>query len=83
MIRLKDYIDFVTSLVEMEEVKEGKFVLPIHMDFQLSRVNHRELQKEVRDIKEQEIVNDELVEPFEVDILGVTLRFEHIGYEHE
>jgi hypothetical protein len=81
MIRLKDYVDFVTSLVEMDEVKNGKFVLPINMDFKLSRLNHRELQKEVLGIKEQEIIKNNLVEPFEVDILGVTLRFEHEGYE--
>jgi hypothetical protein len=81
MVKLKDYIDFVTSLIEMEEVKSGKFVLPIHMDFQLSRLNHRELQKEVMNIKEQEIVKDSLIEPFEIDILGITLKFEHMDYD--
>ena len=81
MIKLKEYIDFITSLIEMDEVKQGKFILPTHMGFQLEMMNHRELQKEVRKAKEQEIVGDDLVEPFEIDILGVTLQFEHIGYE--
>lgn len=81
MIRLKEYVDFVTSLVEMEEVKNGKFVLPIHMDFQLTKLNHRELRKEVSKIKEEEVSKEDLVEPFEINILGVTLKFEHEGYD--
>jgi hypothetical protein len=81
MIKLKEYIDFVTSLVEMDEVKKGKFVLPTHMDFQLEILNHRELRKEVSKIKEEEVSKENLVEPFEINILGVTLKFEHEGYE--
>ena len=82
MIKLKEYIDFVTSLVEMDEVKKGKFVLPTHMDFQLEILNHRELRKEVSKIKEEEVSKENLVEPFEINILGVTLKFEHEGYEN-
>ena len=81
MIKLKEYTDFITSLVEMEEVKKGKFILPTHMAFQLEMMNHRELHKEVLKAKEQEIIGDDLVEPFEIDILGVTLKFKHEGYE--
>lgn len=81
MIRLKDYVDFITSLVEMEEVKEGKFILPTNIEFNLEMMNHRELQREVLKAKEVEVVADELVEPFEIDVLGVTLRFIHLGYE--
>ncbi len=81
MVKLKDYVDFVTSLVEMDEVKEGKFILPTKMEFNLEMLNHREIKKEVLKAKEEEIVKDELVEPFEIEVLGVTLKFEHIGYE--
>ena len=81
MVRLKEYVDFVTSLVEMEEVKEGKFTLPKHMGFMLEKMNHREIHKEVRNIKEEMVVGDDLVKPFEINILGVTLKFEHDGYE--
>jgi len=81
MVRLKNYVDFITSLVEMDEVKEGKFILPSNLEFNLEMMNHRELKKEVLKAKEEEIVKDDLVEPFEIDILGVTLKFEHIGYE--
>jgi hypothetical protein len=81
MITLKEYVDFITSLVEMDEVKSGKFTLPTEMGFQLEMLNHREIQKEVMKLKGQEVVTDELVEPFEINILGVTLKFEHEGYE--
>ena len=81
MVRLKDYVDFITSLVEMEEVKNGKFILPTTLEFNLEMMNHREIKKEVLRAKEEEIVKEELIEPFEVDILGVTLKFEHEGYE--
>lgn len=81
MVKLRDYVDFITSLVEMEEVKKGKFVLPSYMEFNLEMLNHRELKKEVLTAKEQEVIKEDLVEPFEIDILGVTLKFEHKGYE--
>lgn len=81
MIKLKDYIDFITSLVEMDEVKSGKFVLPTNMNFQLDIINHRELRKEVSKIKEVEIPKELLVEPFEIEILDVILNFKHEGYE--
>jgi predicted nucleotidyltransferase len=81
MIKLKEYVDFITSLVEMDEVKNSTFILPTHMDFMLEMMNHREIHKEVRKLKEQEIVGDDLVEPFEIDILGITIKFEHEGYE--
>jgi hypothetical protein len=80
MVRLKEYVDFITSLTEMDEVKEGKFILPTTIEFNLEMMNHRELKREVLKAKEVEIIPDELVEPFEVDILGVTLKFEHVGY---
>lgn len=81
MIKLKDFVDFITSLVEMDEVKEGKFVLPTVLEFNLERYNHRQLKKEVIEVKEGTIVDSELGDPFEIDILGITLKFEHTGYE--
>ena len=77
LIRLKDYVDFITTLTEMEEVKDGKFVTPKVLGFKLGEYNHRELYKEVLAAKKQEEKGVELSESFEVDILGVTLLFEH------
>ena len=81
MVKLKNYIDFITSMIEMEEVKNGTFVLPTTIEFNLEKINHRNIKKEVLKAKEEEIVKDELVEPFEIEVLGITLKFEHVGYE--
>jgi len=75
MIRLKEYIDFVTTLTEMDEVKEGKFILPTSLTFKLEEVNHRELFREVLLTKKEEVNNEELAEPFEIDVLNITLKF--------
>ena len=81
MVRLKEYVDFIVSLTEMDEAKSNKFVLPTKMEFNLEMMNHREIHKEVKQMKEQDVVLSELVEPFEIDIIGVTLKFIHDGYE--
>jgi hypothetical protein len=51
------------------------------MEFNLEMMNHREIHKEVKQMKEQDVVLSELVEPFEIDIIGITLIFKHDGYE--
>ena len=81
MVRLKNYIDFITSLIEMDEVKKGVFILPTNIEFNLDMINHRELHKEILKVKEGDVTPDELAEPFEMDVLGITLKFEHTGYE--
>ncbi len=80
-MRLKDYIDFITSLAEMDEVKEGKFIVPASMEFNLERRFHKNLHKEVIVTKGGEPNPDELHEPFDMVVLGVELKFEHVGYE--
>ncbi len=77
MIRLKNYIDFIISLTEMVEVKEGKFTPPTEILFKLPVVNHRELYREVLLNKNENVDNTKLIEPFEVEILGINLKFEH------
>lgn len=79
-MRLKDYVDFITSLAEMDEVKNGKFTVPSLMEFNLERRFHKALHKEVVEAKDGELPED-LHEPFEMVILGVELKFEHVGYE--
>jgi hypothetical protein len=82
MVNLKEYVDFITSLVEMDEVKDGKFILPKHMGFQLERQNHRQLHKEVLLTKKIPVIETNLEELFEVDVLGITLKFNHEGFEN-
>tara|TARA_Y100000389_G_C17463096_1_gene523285 strand:- start:677 stop:910 length:234 start_codon:yes stop_codon:yes gene_type:complete len=76
MVKLREYVDFITSLVEMDEVKNGKFVLPKSINFDLEIMNHKLLHREVLETKEQEVIENLLEESFEIDILGITLKFE-------
>lgn len=77
MVKLGEYVDFVTSLVEMDEVKDGKFVLPKNIVFDLDVLNHKLLHREVLEAKEQEVIEELLGKTFEVDVLGITLIFEN------
>jgi len=77
MVKLEEYVDFVTSLVEMDEVKDGKFVLPKSIVFDLDVLNHKLLHREVLEAKEQEVIEELLGKTFEVDVLGITLIFEN------
>jgi|DEB0MinimDraft_4_1074332.scaffolds.fasta_scaffold515474_1 hypothetical protein len=77
MVKLKEYVDFITSLVEMDEVKDGKFVLPKNIVFDLDVLNHKLLHREVLEAKEQEVIEELLGKTFEVDVLGITLIFEN------
>ena len=77
MIKLKDYVDFVTSLTQMDEVKQGKFKTPTNMEFNLNKEIHRGLHKEVIEIKRAVVNDDNLYEPFEVVIHNITLKFTH------
>jgi len=77
MVKLKEYVDFITSLVEMDEVKDGKFVLPKNIVFDLDVLNHKLLHREVLKAKEQEVIEELLGKTFEVDVLGITLIFEN------
>lgn len=77
MVKLKDYVDFITSLVEMDEVKNGKFQLPESLTFTLKTTNHVLLHREVLEAKEMKVLpDDELKGPFEIDVLDIKLKFE-------
>ena len=74
MGRLREYVDFVTTLVNMDEVVEGVFTPPKQMVFELDEVSHRKLHKEV--IKYKNIEEDDLSQPFEIQVDNVLLKFE-------
>ena len=77
MINLKDYIDFVTSLIEMDEVKNGSFKLPKYIGFNVGLDNHKSLHKEVILAKNGFVDDDKLIEPFEISVFDITLKFEN------
>jgi hypothetical protein len=75
MVNLKEYIHFISSLIEMDEVKNGKFILPKSITFDLGVDNHIQLHRQVLLEKNQNINDDILKQPFEIDIYDVTLNF--------
>ena len=70
---LKEFVDFATSLKEMEEVKAGKFPLPKLMIYKLDAINHKHLQTEV--LKLKKLPTDVLSEEFELELYGITFKF--------
>ena len=77
MNNLKDYVDFLTSLVEMDEVKEGKFPLPKEIVYNVGLANHESLHREVLQHLGNPVNGVDLTETFEITILDVNLRFEN------
>jgi len=76
MNNLNEYIDFITSLVEMEEVKEGKFPLPTELHFKLSEFDHIGLYKQVLKHFEEGEDNKDLLSSFEIELMGIMLKFD-------
>ena len=70
---LKEFVDFATSLKEMEEVKAGKFPLPKLIIYKLDTINHKHLQTEV--LKLKKLPTDVLSEEFELELYGITFKF--------
>lgn len=74
MGRLKEYVDFITTLVNMDEVVDGSFTPPKQMIFSLDEVSHRKLHKEVS--KYKNIEEGDLDQPFEIFVDDILLKFE-------
>lgn len=70
---LKEFVDFATSLKEMEEVKSGKFPLPKLMIYKLDPVNHKHIQTEV--LKQKKLPTDVLSDEFELELYGISFKF--------
>jgi hypothetical protein len=74
-LSLKDFIDFAYSLVEMEEVKKGKFPLPKEITYPLYGESHVRLQLQIHHEKADEGVEFTNEEEFYIDIMGITFKF--------
>lgn len=73
-MELKNFIDFAYSMVNMDEVKNGNFILPSEMVFDLDVTTHRQIHKEIRDEK-YDYKNIDLDTEFEVDIFDINFKF--------
>jgi hypothetical protein len=73
-MELKNFVDFTYSLVNMDEVKKGSFVLPKEIIFELSEEEHIQIHRKIKEEK-GDITNQSLKESFDIEILGVLLKF--------
>lgn len=73
-MELKNFIDFAYSMVNMAEVKSGKFKLPKEIVFDLSKRNISNLHKEIKNEK-KEFNYENLDQDFDVDIFGINFKF--------
>jgi len=74
-MELKKYVDFAYSLVNMDEVKGGKFKLPKEIIFELPKEHHLRVEKEVlsqKGITEKDITH---FNDFDVSIFDIIFRF--------
>lgn len=74
MTRLEEYVNFAHSLIDMDEVKKGKFPLPKEIVFQLNSVQHAALQTQVHDAKGSK-VEFEHQKIFTMSVLGIDFKF--------
>jgi hypothetical protein len=73
-MELKSFVDFAYSMVNMDEVKEGKFLLPKEIVYDLRDDLHREIHREIqREIKKDN--NTNLDQEFEVEIYDINFKF--------
>lgn len=73
-MELKSFVDFAYSMINMDEVKSGRFILPKEISFELDRDSHIEIHKEIKEQK-KEYNYDNLEQEFEVTIFGVNFKF--------
>jgi len=73
-MELKNFIDFAYSMVNMDEVKSGKFILPKEIVFKLNKRDIGNLHKEIKNEK-KEFNYDNLDQDFDVGIFGINFKF--------
>ena len=76
-MELKSFVDFAYSMVNMDEVKSGKFLMPTSIEFKLGGDKHVAIHKEVLAQTESnlQIGYLDFSKNFEVDILGINFKF--------
>jgi hypothetical protein len=75
MTRIEEYVNFAHSLIDMDEVKKGKFPLPKEIVFTLNSIEHAALQTQVHDAKGMSKNDFEHQEKFTMSVLGIDFTF--------
>ena len=73
-MELKNFIDFIYSSINMDEVKDGIFPLPSEITFTLDKNKHIAIHKKIKQEKGESSL-DNLGMDFDVVILGINLKF--------
>jgi hypothetical protein len=73
-MELKNFVDFAYSMINMDEVKNGKFLLPKEIVFDLVKEDHIDVHKEIKEQK-KEYNYENLDREFEIEIFGVNFKF--------
>jgi hypothetical protein len=74
-MELKSFVDFAYSMVNMDEVKEGKFPLPKEIVFNLNSESHREIHREIQKEIKKDGRDTNLDQEFEVEIFNINFKF--------
>ena len=72
---LKSFVDFAYSMINMEEVKDGKFKLPKEIVFELDDKLHKNIEKEVLEQKGIDEKDFTHFNEFDVEIFDVNFKF--------
>ena len=73
-MELKNFVDFAYSMVNMDEVKSGKFILPKEVVFDLGKEDHIDVHKEIKEQK-KEYNYENLNQEFDIEIFGMNFKF--------
>jgi len=72
---LKSFVDFAYSMVNMDEIKEGKFIIPKEIVFNLNDNLYKNIKKEVLT---QKGIDEKGITPFnefDVEIFDINFKF--------
>jgi|32_taG_2_1085360.scaffolds.fasta_scaffold00081_8 hypothetical protein len=72
-MELKNFVDFAYSLKNMDEVRDGVFIVPKELVFELDENTHDKIEGEV--LQQKGLTRSEKSDEFRVSILGVNFKF--------
>ena len=75
-MELKDVIDFAYSMTNMDEVKNGKFLLPKEIVFSVEKRLHEKLHRELRNEK-KEFDYKNLDNDFSLKVFDMNIKFQN------
>ena len=78
MVKLKNFVDFAYTLVNMDEVQKNIFPVPKEITYILDESTHENIEKEVleqKGITKEDIVGLTNFDEFDVEIFDINFKF--------